>query len=38
MHRGRIIEEGLAATVYGAPAEAHTRELLAAVPALPKST
>lgn len=38
MHRGRIIEHGPAAAVYGAPAEPHTRELLAAVPALPKAT
>ncbi|MEV7126065.1 ABC transporter ATP-binding protein [Streptomyces sp. NPDC093260] len=34
MHRGRIVEEGPADEVYGAPRDPYTRRLLAAVPAL----
>ena len=32
MNEGKIVEAGLAETVYGSPREAYTRELLAAVP------
>ena len=35
MHRGRIVEEGLAGEVYDAPRHDYTRRLLAAVPVLP---
>ncbi|WP_329379508.1 ABC transporter ATP-binding protein [Streptomyces sp. NBC_01351] len=34
MHAGEVVEEGLVDEVYGHPAHAYTRQLLAAVPAL----
>lgn len=33
MHRGRIVEEGPPARIFGAPAEEYTRTLVAALPA-----
>jgi peptide/nickel transport system ATP-binding protein len=33
MHRGRIVEEGAPARIFGEPAEAYTRGLVAALPA-----
>ena len=32
MHRGRVVEEGTVAAVFGAPQHEYTRALLAAVP------
>jgi ABC-type microcin C transport system duplicated ATPase subunit YejF len=32
MHRGKIVEEGAPARIFGEPAEAYTRELVAALP------
>ncbi|MFO0293029.1 MAG: ABC transporter ATP-binding protein [Rhodospirillales bacterium] len=32
MHRGRVVEEGPTTRIFGAPAHAYTRELLAAAP------
>ena len=37
MHRGKIVERGDAAEVFDNPREAYTRQLLAAVPLLPKA-
>lgn len=37
MHRGKIVERGTPADVYGAPKSEFTRELLAAVPRLEKA-
>ncbi|CAM5227478.1 ABC transporter ATP-binding protein [Streptomyces spiroverticillatus] len=34
MHRGRIVEQGTVAEVYGSPTEPYTKALLAAVPTL----
>ncbi|KRE09317.1 ABC transporter [Bosea sp. Root381] len=38
MHRGRIVESGLAGAVYDNPKDAYTKRLLAAVPVLPVAT
>ncbi|MEN3149540.1 ABC transporter ATP-binding protein [Neorhizobium sp. IRAMC:178] len=37
MYRGKIVEEGPAATIYAAPQHDYTRRLLAAVPVLPEA-
>jgi ABC-type oligopeptide transport system ATPase subunit len=34
LYRGKLVEHGDTDQVYGAPAHAYTRQLLAAVPAL----
>jgi ABC-type oligopeptide transport system ATPase subunit len=36
MHRGKIVERGDAEEVFNNPKESYTRQLLAAVPLLPK--
>jgi ABC-type glutathione transport system ATPase component len=35
LHHGRVVEEGVTATVLADPQEPYTRRLLAAVPQLP---
>ncbi|CDZ45858.1 dipeptide ABC transporter ATP-binding protein [Neorhizobium galegae] len=37
MYRGRIVEEGVASTIYADPQHDYTRRLLAAVPVLPEA-
>ncbi len=36
LQRGRVVEQGTTAAVLGAPSEPYTRQLLAAVPRLPR--
>lgn len=38
MHRGRIVEQGPAAAIVGAPAEPYTQKLMAAMPRRPETT
>ncbi|WP_082609518.1 ABC transporter ATP-binding protein [Bosea sp. Root381] len=38
MHRGRIVEQGPAATIVEAPAESYTQRLMAAMPRRPEMT